>query len=184
MQPQAVLTSLQEQEIEDVYIEDVYKEIDTNSLMTAHLHKESNKINTRRGVRQGDTISPKLFTAALERIFGRLTWGNRGLKIDGEYLSHLRFADDIHICANTPHELQQTLQELADESDNQGLKMNKSKTNVMMETDTTLRSRTVKATSTWDRDTAPEIQNQDKEIQKESRPDGQHSPSFATSSRV
>ena len=30
------------------------------------------------------------------------------------------------------------LQELADETDNQGLKMNKSKTTVMMETDTTI----------------------------------------------
>ena len=58
------------------------------------------------------------------------------LKIDGEYLSHLRFPDDILICSNTPHELQQMLQELADESGNQGLKMNKSKTNVMMENDT------------------------------------------------
>ena len=60
----------------------------------------------------------------------------RGLKIDDEYISHLRFANDILICVNTSHELQQMLHELADESDNQGLKMNKSKTNVMMETDT------------------------------------------------
>ena len=59
-----------------------------------------------------------------------------GMKIDGEYLSRLRFADDILICANTPHELQRMLQELADESDNQGLNMNKSKTKVMMENDT------------------------------------------------
>ncbi|MEG7522669.1 MAG: reverse transcriptase domain-containing protein, partial [Chromatiales bacterium] len=72
---------------------------------------ESNKINIRRGVRQGDTISPKLFTATLESIFRRLTWKNRGLKIDGKYLSHLPFADDILICANKPHELQQMLQE-------------------------------------------------------------------------
>ena len=54
---------------------------------------------------------------------------------NGEYLSHLRFVHDILICANIPHELQQMLQELADESDNQGLKMNKSKTKVMMESD-------------------------------------------------
>ena len=135
VQTLVVLTSLQEQGLEDVYIE-LLNEIYTNSLMTVHLHKESNKINIRRGVRQGDTISPKLFTAALESIFRRLTWGNRGLKIIGEYLSHLRFADDIFICANTPYELQQMIQELADESDNQGLKMNKSKTKVMMETDT------------------------------------------------
>ena len=28
--------------------------------MTVHLHKESEKIRIKRGVRQGDTISPKL----------------------------------------------------------------------------------------------------------------------------
>ena len=106
-----------------VYIE-LMKEIYTNSSMTVNLHKESNKINIRRGVRQGDTISPKLFKAAFESIFTRLTWETRGLKIDGEYLSHLRFADDILICANTPHELQQMLRELADESENQGFTMN------------------------------------------------------------
>ena len=82
------------------------------------------------------TISPKLFTAALESILRRLPWETRGLKIDGEYLSHLRFADDVHIYARTPPALQQMLQELADESDNQGLKMKKSKTKMMMETDT------------------------------------------------
>ncbi|MEG7522940.1 MAG: reverse transcriptase domain-containing protein, partial [Chromatiales bacterium] len=83
-----------------------------------------------------DTISPKLFKATLESIFRRQTWETRGLRIDGECLSHLRFADDIHICANTPYELQQMLQELAAESENQGLKMNNSKTKVMMENDT------------------------------------------------
>ena len=115
---------------------ELLKEIYTKSSMAVHLHKETNKIYIRRGARQGDTILPKLFTAALESVFRRLTWETRGLKIDGEYLSHLRFADDILICANTPHELQQMLQELADECDNHGLKINKSKTKVMMETDT------------------------------------------------
>ena len=80
-------------------------------------------------------MSPKLFTAALESIFRRLTWETRGWKIDGKCLSHLRFADDILICANTPHELQQMLQEAAGESENRGLKMNKSKKKVIMEND-------------------------------------------------
>ena len=60
-----------------------------------------------------------LFTTALESIFRPQAWEIRGLKIDGKYLSHLRFADDILVCANTPHELQHILQELADESENQ-----------------------------------------------------------------
>ena len=83
-------------------------------------------------MRHGDTISPNLVTAAVGSIFRRLTRVTRGLKRDGEYLSHLRIADDILMCANTPHELQQMLHDLADESENQGLKINKSKTKVMM----------------------------------------------------
>ena len=100
--------------------------------MTVHLHKEGEKIRIKRGVRQGDTISPKLFTATLESIFRRLNWENKGVKIDGEFLSNLRFADDIFLCTETPQELQQILQELSDESRQMGLKMNITKTKVMV----------------------------------------------------
>ena len=68
VQAEAVLISVQEQGIEDVCIV-LLKEIYTNRSITIHLHKESNTINTSRGVRQGDTISSKQFTAALESIF-------------------------------------------------------------------------------------------------------------------
>ena len=69
--------------------------------MTVHLHKECEKIWIKRGVSQGDTISPKLFTATLESIFRRLNWENKGVKIEGEFLSNLRFADDIFLCTET-----------------------------------------------------------------------------------
>ena len=65
--------------------------------MTVHLHKESEKIRIKRGVRQGDTMLPKPLTATLESIFRRLNWKNNALKIDGEFLSNLRFADDIFL---------------------------------------------------------------------------------------
>ena len=115
VQTQAILTSLQEQGIEDVYIE-ILKDIYTDSSVTVHLHKESETIRIKRGVRQGDTISPKLFTATLESIFRRLNWENKGVKIEGEFLSNVRFADDIFLCTETPQELQHMLQELFDES--------------------------------------------------------------------
>ena len=171
-----------------MYIE-FLKEIYTNSSMTVHIHKESNNINIRRGERQGDTISTMLFTTALESIFRRLTWETRGLKIDGEYLSHPRFADDILICANTPHELQQVLQELSDESENQGLKMNKSKTKVMMEHDTPVyvnnnQIENVESCISLGQRYSTREKKQTKRFKEESRPDGQHSPSTATSSKV
>ena len=131
VQTQAILTSLQEQGTEDVYI-DILKDMYTDSSVTVHLHKESEKIRIKRGpgVRQGDTISPKLFTATLESIFRRLNWENKGVKIDGEFLSNLRFADDIFLSTEPPQELQQMLQELSDESRRMGLKMNITKTKV------------------------------------------------------
>ena len=70
--------------------------------------------------------------ATLESIFRRLNWENKGVKIDGEFLSNLRFADDIFICTETPQELQQMLQELSDESRRMGLKMNIAKTKVIV----------------------------------------------------
>ena len=82
VQTQATLTSLQEHGIKYVYIE-ILKDIYTNSSLTVHQHKESEKISIKRGVRQGDTISPKLFTATLESIFRRLNWENKGVNIDG-----------------------------------------------------------------------------------------------------
>ena len=54
------------------------------------------------------------------------------MKIDGEFLSNLRFADDIFLCTETPQELQQMIQELSDESRRMGLKMNIAKTKVIV----------------------------------------------------
>ena len=67
--------------------------------------------------------------------------------------------------------------------------MNKSKTKVMMENDTPIYVNNtqivnVKVTSTWDRDTAPETKPKTMRFKEESRPDGQHSPSTATYSKV
>ena len=54
------------------------------------------------------------------------------MKIDGEFICNLRFADAIFLCTETPQELQQMLQELSDESGRMCLKMNIAKTMVMV----------------------------------------------------
>ncbi|VDM62638.1 unnamed protein product [Angiostrongylus costaricensis] len=52
-------------------------------------------IDGKSGVRQGDTTSPKLFTAALQNVIRTLEWVNMGVKIDGRKLHHDLLADDI-----------------------------------------------------------------------------------------
>ena len=170
VQTLVILTSLQGQGIEDVYIE-ILKSIYTDSSVTLHLHTESENIRIKRGVRHGDTISPKMFSATLESIFRRLNWANKGVKIDGEFFSNLRFADDIFICTETPQELQLMLQELSDESRRMCLKMNIAKTKVMVVDNTPINVNNVLIENVpgyvyLGQHYSPKEKNQDKEIQR------------------
>ncbi|KAI8428992.1 hypothetical protein MSG28_007581 [Choristoneura fumiferana] len=70
-------------------------------------------IPLQRGVRQGDVISPKLFTAGLEDDFKVLDWKGRGINNNGEYFTHLRFADDIVVMAETMEDLSAMLTDLS-----------------------------------------------------------------------
>ena len=79
-----------------------------------------------------------MFTATLERIFRRLNWEHKGVKIDGEFLFNLPFADDIFLCTETPQELQRMLQDLSDESIRMCLKINIAKTKVMVVDNSTI----------------------------------------------
>ena len=54
-----------------------------------------------RGVRQGDPISPELFSTVLEDLFRRLDCKEKGIKINGKRISHLRFTDDVVLTAET-----------------------------------------------------------------------------------
>ena len=85
----AVLEAIRNQGVSEVYcrvLEDIYRE----GTATIKIHTETGKIPFKKGVRQGDTISPKLFTACLEEIFRRLGWQNKGIRIDNEYLNNLK----------------------------------------------------------------------------------------------
>jgi exonuclease III len=127
----AVLQSLQRCQIDYRYIE-VLRCLYENATMSVRLQDQSSKpIKLQRGVRQGDVISPKLFTAALEDVFKLLDWKGLGININGEYITHLRFADDIVIMAETMEDLSTMLDGLSGASQQVGLKMNMDKTKIM-----------------------------------------------------
>ena len=91
--------------VEAAYIT-LLRDLYNGATSTLKLHMESDNINLQRGVRQGDNISPKLFTACLQdAIINKINWEDKGINIDGEHLSHLNFADYIVLVAKSPEEL-------------------------------------------------------------------------------
>ncbi|KAJ8735284.1 hypothetical protein PYW07_006904 [Mythimna separata] len=122
--------ALQYQGIQEKYIR-ILKNIYSNSTAQIRLEVTGEEFPIERGVRQGDPISPKLFSAALEMIFKNLDWNKNGLNINGENLNHLRFADDLILFSECPKILEQMLQELSEESIKAGLTMNTTKTKIM-----------------------------------------------------
>ena len=83
-----IFEALENHGVESAYIT-LLRDLDNGATSTLKLHRESDKINLQRGVRQGDNISPKLFTACLQdAIINKINWEGKGINIDGEHLSH------------------------------------------------------------------------------------------------
>ncbi|GBP21522.1 SCAN domain-containing protein 3 [Eumeta japonica] len=96
------------------------------SAVTNLLTKKRSKLNiTERGdLRQGDPLSPKLFSTVLEQIFRRLNWEDLGINVDVTSLMHLKFADDIVLFAKTLKAINKMIEDLASESERIELKLN------------------------------------------------------------
>ncbi|KAK6763423.1 hypothetical protein RB195_023937 [Necator americanus] len=83
-----------------------------------------------KGVRQGDAIWPKLFTAALQWIMKSLSWEERGggISVDGRFLSNLRFAYDIVLFSSSTIEAETMFNELNEAGKRIGPRINRKKT--------------------------------------------------------
>lgn len=77
--------------------------------MTCVQEQATRPINLQRGVRQGDAISPKLFTAAFEDFLKLLDSNEYEINMNTDYITDLRFADDIVVMAETLVDLNSTL---------------------------------------------------------------------------
>ncbi|CAM4928046.1 unnamed protein product [Rotaria socialis] len=130
MEINAAINALVRQNIPKKYIRTLLN-INTDCSTSIRLFNNNIAIPINRGVRQGDTISPKLFTAALEDVFRTLGWENRGIMVDGELLTHLRFADDIVLFAYDVKTVAEMLKELNEASTRVGLRINRAKTQAM-----------------------------------------------------
>ncbi|CAD6199453.1 unnamed protein product [Caenorhabditis auriculariae] len=136
----AILNSLVSAGIATKYV-DLISDCNEGTTTTIQLFDKKLTIPIGKGVRQGDTISPKLFSTALEDVMRQLDWDTerdwesdnevRGINIDGKVLTNLRFADDIVIFANNTADLSTMLNDLNDVGKKIGLTMNQKKTQWM-----------------------------------------------------
>ena len=84
----------------------------------------SDEFPIHRGVRQGDPLSPKLFTAVMEEVFKKADI-SEGVNVDGENLTNLRFAGDVALFNETTKYMEKHLNSLNSESLKVGLKYTK-----------------------------------------------------------
>ena len=115
-------------------------DIYTNATAKIHIDKDvSKEVKIQRGVRQGDTISPNIFTAALEEVFKRSDLEQKGIDIDGEKLTDLQFSDDVAMVTTLVEAMEKQLTKLSRESKQVGiLTMHKDKTKYMTNFDTNI----------------------------------------------
>lgn len=105
MSHSSIWTALQAQKVEQEYI-DIIRNIYKGSTAKIKLESTGPTFSIERGVKQGDPLSPKLFISILESIIRRFNWEKTGLNINGKYLSHLRFADDLVLMSESSTQLQ------------------------------------------------------------------------------
>ena len=73
-----------------------------------------------------------LFITCLEDVFRKLNWEEKEIKICGEYLNNLKFADDIVLFTNNLETLQEMIEDLHGNSIKAGLEINSDKTKIMI----------------------------------------------------
>ena len=113
-------------------LEDIY----TDAIARIHIDNDiSREVHIQRGVRQGDTLSPKIFTTTIEEVFKKAQL-NGGITVDGEMLTDLRFADDVALISTSVSDMNKQITSLNKESKSIGLTMHKDKTKYMTNFDT------------------------------------------------
>ena len=94
------------------------------------------KTQIKRGVRQGCTLSPPLFNCYIEKVINivkaKLTRLNIGIKIGGEIVSMIRFADDIVVIAESEGDIQRAVEEMDEMLRTSEMKINSTKTKILV----------------------------------------------------
>ena len=125
----AIFEALRKTNVNETYI-NILQNIYNQATARVHLDKlVSTEFPIHRGVRQGDPLSLKLFTAVMEGVFKKADI-SEGVNVDGENLTNLQFADDVALFKETTKQLVKHLNSLDSESLEVGLKYTKERQSI------------------------------------------------------
>ncbi|KAK6734940.1 hypothetical protein RB195_018252 [Necator americanus] len=130
VETEAVVEALDNQGVPTQYIKRL-RELYSNFTTGISPFYKNIIIDVKSGVRQGDTISPKIFTATLENALRKLEWDDMGVKVNDRQLHHLRFADDIVLITPSISQTERMLTEFDETRGCIGLQLNLQKTMFM-----------------------------------------------------
>ena len=91
----------------------------------------SNIFTTTIGVKQGGSLSPRLFSLYIEEIIEQIDLTNHSYKLKNMIISSLLYADDIILISNTKRQLQEMLNTVSKIGLKLQIKFNPGKTNFM-----------------------------------------------------
>ena len=126
-------TAMREMGVPDHLIKLITNLYDSQQACVRTAKGDSDLFNIGQGVRQGCILSPALFNLYAEYIMRRaLADWDRGLPVGGRRISNLRYADDTTLVATNASDLKDLLLKVKAESEVLGLKLNVSKTKIMI----------------------------------------------------
>ncbi|EYC24887.1 hypothetical protein Y032_0013g2158 [Ancylostoma ceylanicum] len=102
-----------------------------NSRAAIKVGNQMVNFDLQRGVRQGDSMSPVLFTIVLQYALNSINWQGKGLRLGNKILSYLAYADDIVLLAQNFEDLQGMTEMLHQAAAQVGLQINFTKTKWM-----------------------------------------------------
>ena len=134
----AIWEALAEQGVDLAYI-DMLQRLYVGQEARVQTDRKSSKFPIQRGTKQGDPISAIIFNAVVEMFMDRVkkTWSEKkyGLNVDiytdEEYLTNLRYADDILLVARSLPQIKKMLGDVEREAARVGLKLHPGKTKIM-----------------------------------------------------
>lgn len=125
-----ILETLQQHNIDEIYLK-IFQDVYSNSKMIIEHEGLEEHIEIRRGLKQGDPASAKLYCASQEEAYRNISWNGYGININGTWLNSLKFADDKVIIGKNIDEIRTMLDQLVQEGRAIGLKINAKKTKIM-----------------------------------------------------